>query len=357
MKILFLSHKFNPDIGGIETISEILAENFSREGHIVRLITWTKEPSKKKYPFEVIRMPGFFKLLKEHLNADIVFENNPSLRLSWPAIFFNRPSVISLQTWISKADGTVGWQERLKLKWLKRAKKVISCSEAIRKRCWSSSIVIGNPYQEDTFKILKNVSKTSDFIFLGRLVSDKGADLAIKAFHQLLYKSGLEIHASELKLSIVGSGPERERLEDLVAALRLQKNVVFTGAMRGEALVNFLNQHRFLLVPSVWEEPFGIVALEGMACGCLPIVSDGGGLPDAVGKAGLVFKRGDIDSFVQCMLKVLQDQEMKERMLQEAPPHLRHHCSVEVSNRYLAVLKSAFDNHRKTYLFNSNSVF
>jgi glycosyltransferase involved in cell wall biosynthesis len=343
MKILFLSHKFSPDIGGIETISEILAERFSKKGHTVRLVTWTKERSKKQYSFEVIRTPGFLKLVKEHAQADVVFENNPSLRLSWPGIFFNRPSVISLQTWLTTTNGTVGWKEGLKLKWLNRARKVVSCSEAIRRSCYPSSIVIGNPYQEDIFKIIPNIEKTGDFIFLGRLVSDKGADLAIRAFHQLVSVKRSSLPGSNLTLTIVGSGPEKERLEQLVIELELQEDVVFKGALRGEALVHCLNQHRYLLVPSTWEEPFGIVALEGMACGCLPIVSNGGGLPDAVGKAGLIFKRGDVDSFVECMSQVLQNPELEETTRTKAASHLAAHTSLEVSKNYLSVLESVVE--------------
>ena len=48
-------------------------------------------------------------------------------------------------------------------------------------------------------------------------------------------------------------------------------------------LVNQLNQSEILVVPSLWSEPFGIVALEGLACGCALLASDAGGLPDAVG--------------------------------------------------------------------------
>ena len=51
-------------------------------------------------------------------------------------------------------------------------------------------------------------------------------------------------------------------------------------------MVEELNRHEIMVVPSRWNELFGVVALEGMACGCAMLVSDGGGLPDAVGYAG-----------------------------------------------------------------------
>jgi glycosyltransferase involved in cell wall biosynthesis len=344
LKILFLSHAFYPEIGGIETISEILAHAFYEQGHEVHLLTWTKETGETKFPFNVVRDPSLLILFKEHRWADVVFENNPAIRLAWPKILFNRPSVIGLQTWISQANGSVGWHEHFKLKWLKRAGRVISCSEAIRQRCCPSSLVIGNPYQEKIFKIAADTEKSGDFIFLGRLVSDKGADLAIQAFGSLSSnKSGLL--RQKLKLTIVGNGPERTRLEQIVDDLDLRENVVFTGALRGNELVQCLNNHRFLLVPSMWEEPFGIVALEGMACGCLPIVSDGGGLPDAVGKAGLVFKRGDAGSLADCMLQILQDNNLEKRLRDQAASHLSTHTSQQVSRKYLSVIESFIKPH------------
>jgi glycosyltransferase involved in cell wall biosynthesis len=243
---------------------------------------------------------------------------------------------------MTRSNGTTGWQEYIKTKWLKQAQQVISCSEAIRRRCWPPSLVIGNPYKEDTFKILGSIEKTSDFIFLGRLVSDKGADLAIRAFHQLLLRKRIDFNSPTTLMTIVGEGPERQTLEKLVFELGLQKKVLFKGALLGRELVECLNQHRFLVVPSLWEEPFGLVALEGMACGCLPIVSDGGGLPDAVGKAGIVFKRGDLDSLVDCMFKVFEDEKLVNHIRTAATSHLASHTSFEVSKRYLNVVQSIF---------------
>ena len=345
MKILILSHKFFPDIGGIETISEILANAFYKAGHEVRLLTWSSNSSAEEFAFLVIRKPNVIRLFKEHLWADMVFENNPCLRLAWPILFSKRPLVIGIHTWIKRLDGTIGWKDRLKFQWLKRAKKVIACSEAIKNGSCSSSIVIGNPYQEHIFKIHPDTSRTREFIFLGRLVSDKGIDLAISAFHTLITSPQSEIQSpSKLRFTIVGDGPEREPLHKMVVELGLEKNIVFTGALRGENLVRILNQHRFILVPSLWEEPFGVVALEGMACGCVPIVSDGGGLPDAIGKAGLTFQTGNVLSLVECMLKVLNCKQLEEDLRRASIIHLNSHRSAEVSKRYLSILESIRTN-------------
>lgn len=340
LRILILSHSFYPSIGGIEINSEILAKGFQEAGHQVHLLTWSADPSKKIFPFRVIRSPNKFRLLCEHAWANVVFENNPSLRLAWPNIFYKKSSVVALRTWIHRSDGRIGWQDKLKILWLRRASGVIAVSEAVRKQCCPAARVIGNPYRLDLFRILPDVPRTADFVFFGRLVSDKGADLAIKAFHRLLTSKDHSKSATS-KLTIIGDGPERQRLEDMVSELSMKGKVEFTGSLRGELLVICLNRHRFLLVPSLWEEPFGNVALEGMACGCLPIVSDGGGLPDAVGSAGLTFRRGNIDDFVACLQKILNDTDLEQQLRNAIPGHLAAHHPEVVSRQYLDVIEKA----------------
>ncbi len=332
MKILLLSHRFFPDIGGIETMSELLAKSFLEVGHEVHLMTWSKHKEVKKFPYTIIRNPSILKLFKEHRWSDVTLENNPCIKLAWPSFFFRKSHIIILQTWIIN---------RYKLIWLKHARKIIACSTAIQERCWPKASVIGNSYNINTFKIFENVERNKDFVFVGRLVSDKGAALAIKAlFHLQTILSKEEDKAKKYSLTIIGDGPDRNSLEDLVNNLQVQDYVRFTGALRGKELSNCLNQHRFILVPSIWDEPFGIVALEGMACGCLPIVSDGGGLPDAIGNAGLTFLKGDMIDLVKCILKVLNDPELEQQLRYSAKSHLAAYHPHLISQRYLDIIAS-----------------
>jgi glycosyltransferase involved in cell wall biosynthesis len=344
MKILFITHKFYPDIGGIEVNSEILALAFHEAGHEVRLVTWTKESGEKEFPFVVIRNPDKLTLYKEHKNCSVVFENNPSLRLSWPALLFNKVIVVALRTWINRNEGGLAWQDKFKLLWLKRAKAVIAVSEAVRKRCWPEAVVIGNPYRKDLFRVLPDIGRIEGFVFMGRLVPDKGVHIALEALHQL---SVLNPNTKNLTFTIIGGGPEQQRLEKLTKDLNLTNRVTFTGALKGDALVSCLNKHRYLLVPSTWEEPFGNVALEGMACGCLPIVSDGGGLPDAVGDAGLVVKRNDALALAEGIQSLLSNTAMESKLRMASSAHLTNHYPEVVSRRYLDVVEKAVELKRK----------
>jgi len=341
LKILFLSHNFYPVVGGIETMSDLLASAFVEAGHQVHLLTHTPESETKDFPFLIVRNPGMSRLLKEHAWADVVFENNPCLQLSLPGIFFGKPSIIALHTWISRSNGKVSVRDMLKFLWLKRASKVISCSDAIRKRCFSSSTVISNPYRENVFHIVPDILKTKKFLFVGRLVADKGADLAVQAFNRIFIKDRIREDKS-YSLTIIGDGPERESIEKSILELGLSERVTLKGVLSGKSLVDCINEHEIILVPSVWEEPFGLVALEGMACGCIPIVSNGGGLPDAIGRAGLLFERGNVNALVHCMEKLINNETLQAQLRKAAVVHLSSHTSAFILKRYLNEVESLF---------------
>lgn len=339
MKILFLSYRFYPVIGGIEVNSEILAHYFIKFGAEVHMVTTSPidENDNTKFDYTIIRQPGRLKLIKEFLWADVVFENNPTLNLSWLNIFFNKPLVIAINTWISRMDGTMVLQDKLKLLWLKKASAVIGVSQEIKESTYHKTIVIGNPYRDNLFVDYKK-EKNIDFAFLGRLVSDKGADMAIELLHKL--NTGSKFKNHKFTLTIIGDGSERENLENAASKYGQDNYITFAGMLQGKELVDCLNNHKYLLVPSRWREPFGNVALEGIACGCLPIVADGGGLNDAVGKAGVVFERNNIDSLFNKTQELLSDPDFEAQLRSNFSSHLKNHLPEIVAQKYYEVLKS-----------------
>ena len=128
-------------------------------------------------------------------------------------------------------------------------------------------------------------------------------------------------------------------LEILAEELGIRNSVAFLGALQGEPLVRALNQHQLMVVPSRWQEPFGVVALEGIACGCIVLASDGGGLPDAVGPAGLLFKRGDQADLTAKLECLIADGYLRSMLRSQAPGHLAKFQEDVVCNRYLNYLE------------------
>ena len=337
MRILFLSHRFFPDVGGIEVNSEVLASQFHKMGHRVTLVTWTAATGAKTFSFAIVRNPSLLKLISLHRKTDVVFENNPCLRLAWPSIFSNSISVVALRTWLARNDGTVAWQDKLKMSWINRAHAIIAVSRAVAPSNTDDVEVIGNPYRSDLFRITNSERDDLSFAFLGRLVSSKGCEIALKAF-AMLFNKQKSTGARLPKLTIIGDGSLRSELEKQAKLLKVHHNVRFTGFLQGENLVSELNKNAYLLMPSLIIEAFGNVALEAMACGCLPIVSDTGGLPDAVGKAGVVVKNPNTENFYESISQVLQNPGWEKRMRKEALHHLKNHQPNVVAKAYMNVI-------------------
>lgn len=335
MKILLTSNRFYPDIGGIESITEILARDFVTKGHAVLLITQSHSNclSDQKFPFRILRQPGAWQLFTSFRWADVVFQNNLEVRQLWPVLVCRKPLVIGLQTWIRTVRGRRTILQQIKLIALRTANQLIACSNAVRQDCSSRAAVIGNPYNSALFRHVDGVERRQKIVFLGRLVSDKGADMLIKAFAAL--------KSSHWRLSVIGDGPERAALQRLAAELGIAERVDFSGALNGMALVRALNEHEVMVVPSRWREPFGVVALEGLACGCIVLASDGGGLPDAVGSAGVLFRRGDQGDLESQLSRLLLDEPWRHQLRASATDHLQAFHQDVVCNRYLTVLEQA----------------
>lgn len=329
MKILFTSHRFYPYLGGIEVNSEILARYFSSKGHKVHVVTNTTGGEDVSFPFPVTRRPTLQQLVSLHRWADVVYQNNIELGSLWPAFFTRKPTVISVRTWLGANDGRTRPVDRLK-KWvLSRADAVIAISEAIRKDTCARAVVIGNPYRSNLFRVLPDVRRSNSVAFLGRFVSDKGADLLLRAY--------AEVKSQAEGLTLIGGGPEESSLRRMASDLGVEAR--FTGPLQGEDLVRELNQHAILAVPSRWAEPFGNVALEGMACGCVVVGSDGGGLPDAIGPAGLVFERGSVGRLADQLKGLLCEPELLAALRGNAAVHLERHREETVCRRYLNILE------------------
>ena len=104
-------------------------------------------------------------------------------------------------------------------------------------------------------------------------------------------------------------------------------------------LANELARHRFMVVPSRYEEPFGIVALEGLASGCIPVVSRQGGLTDAIGGHGITFPNGDAEALADLLDEALRGVRSASACLAGVEKHLARFRSEAVAERYINVFK------------------
>lgn len=175
----------------------------------------------------------------------------------------------------------------------KKAKKIITISKQVDRevtelyKISENKELIMNGYDENLFaphdKTVKEVlngfgiEKITDHIvsFAGKLADFKGVDVLLKAAK--IYENKLNNNVSTI---IAGDGELRKELYSLTNELKL-KNVYFLGHVTQEDLVDLYNIADVSTVPSR-TEPFGLVAIEALACGTPVVGTNQGGLPDFI---------------------------------------------------------------------------
>jgi glycosyltransferase involved in cell wall biosynthesis len=130
--------------------------------------------------------------------------------------------------------------------------------------------------------------RTPTVVYAGRLDEPKGVRLLMAGWDGYLEKSG----NPGLKLAIAGGGP----LGDEVAAwASARPSVEMKGTLSSDRCAELISSARAVLLPSAWEETFGLVAVEAMAAGVPPIASGHGSFTELItpGVDGLLFSPGD----------------------------------------------------------------
>lgn len=339
MKILFISYAFHPKVGGIESSALMLLREFQVRGHNAKVITTARldDAAELKWPL-TYREPSLLLQWKLSQWADIVYHHNPAFTYWLPSLA-SRPTVFSIRTWVSRTDRSMTMKDRLKQQVLARF-PCIANSHATAAHLAGQSTVIENAYDDEVFFSERPWEARSGAAFVGRLVSDKGVPTALKAIAQVK-TSGISI-----PLRIIGSGPDQTALREQAVRLDIEDQISFLGKLKPAQVAMELNKVKYLLVPSKWEEPFGIVALEGIACGCIPLGTNQGGLVDAIGKCGPLFEKDNASQLADLLIRLETEADLLRCYQQHHDAHLEAHSPRVVAERYLKVFEKAHTQGR-----------
>ena len=180
-------------------------------------------------------------------------------------------------------------------------------------------------------------------LFVGRLVERKGAHVAIEAL-EVLKRKGREAH-----LTVVGDGPERDRLEALAGEKGVRAQIDFRGSVPAESVADAFAEADVFLMPALtdWkgeQEGFGLVLVEAMMSGVPVVASQSGGIPDVVTdeETGLLVPERDPEALAGAAARLLTDRALGRRLARSAAEDVRRRFAPEaIARRFEAVYRRA----------------
>lgn len=162
----------------------------------------------------------------------------------------------------------------------------------------------------DTNLFIPNINKSSNgnnrLLWIGRFVKGKGIDYLIDAFELLNHKY------QNLYMTMVGEGPERERIERKICALRIDKNIKIVDIVPNSDIVQLYQNSDVFVLPSI-EEGVPRTILEAMSCGIPIVCSKLSHLVDIVKNAGFLVPIRDSEALAEKISIILSDKELATR--------------------------------------------
>jgi glycosyltransferase involved in cell wall biosynthesis len=335
VNILLESRAFYPSIGGLEMMAQELGREWHTRGHDVQIITETPlngEPELSD--LDVLRSPSLTDWMQQMRWADVFFQNGVSLRSVGYAVLARCPIVFRHPDVLRSNDGTFDLRNELK-RWATTLGRNVASSKAVAEPIRGETAEIPNtvrPIFESQVENDREESR-SGLLFVGRLVSIKGGDVAIRALHHLRDRGIKQF------LTICGGGPELPSLKRLAEEKGLADAVRFEGWTQPEELVKHYAKAEVALVPSLYE-PFGIVALEAIACGCPVVASSVHGLPQAVGDCGLLVEPDNPIALANSVERALSP-SVRKKLKAAMPEHINRHRIDRIAEEYLYQLQQA----------------
>jgi glycosyltransferase involved in cell wall biosynthesis len=165
-----------------------------------------------------------------------------------------------------------------------------------------------------------------DLLFVGGLVPRKACDLALRAAAPLL-----RTHSAHF--TVIGDGPDRGRLEQLVRSLEIENEVSFLGWLGHAEVLKWMRSSHVFLFPTLRDNGAGVV-FEALASGAVPVVVDFGGPGDIVhAEVGFKVPLTNEDDIVAKMEKILTDlagdRELLERLRRKGVAYARSRLTWE----------------------------
>lgn len=339
-----LSLGFRPNIGGLETHLDDLCEYLTQNNHFVNVITYQPITTKARdlpleegenlrirrirwfghrlffklqdhpaveffYLFPGIFIYSFFFLLRNRHKIDVVHAQGLVCGVIGAILarLFGKRAVASTHSIYRPKSFLIKWVLR---KTFSSFDAVLCLSEQSRKELEELGVersklgVFTYWVDQNLFKPEPADHLRADWgwqgkfvaLFVGRLLAEKGVELLLAV--------ALASENRHIYFVFAGDGPLSQKVREVS---KRQENVIFLGPLASKDLVPYYNAADVLVVPSLSEEGFGRVILEALSCGTPVIVSNRGGIPEAVSDSVGVLVEPEVKALSNALVEVNRD--------------------------------------------------
>ncbi len=343
MRVLFWAELYPPHRGGAEQLAARLARGLQERGHDLMVVTshdtldladeeMLDGVAVRRFPFRAaLRGGDAGAILETRLKlARLRRRFDPHLIHLFfvgPSAFFYltdggtraMPSVLTLHGEVLR--GGAGGSDSTLEKTMRAVTWITAVSQAVLQAARQmapeiadrSSVLYSRlPAPEPTRAVRDSAVRDAEhplFVCVGRLISDKGFDLAIRAF------STLAPSVPAARLAIAGVGPARAELETLRDTLGLRDRVEFLGWLESDQVPDLLSRATAVLIPSR-REGLSLVAIQSAQLATPVIATTVGGLPEVVAhhETGLLIPPADPAALTDALSHLLQHPDEATRL-------------------------------------------
>jgi len=364
-KILILTGVFLKDVGGPPTLLKALNKELIKHGYKVIVLTFGEKKEAKDYPYPVkiisnkwpSLLKSFLFLIKGlilGLKSDIIY-NQDLYTSGFTSLIIKK---ILRKKLVTRFVGDSAWEialnkgettDDIMYFQINKYSKLIERRKKIRKKILENSdkvIVVSNFLKKLAIKIgvseekIKVIYNSIDFLDIennlkfnlkkelniagkviltnARLTPWKGVDMLIKIMPKLIKKY------KDIKFIIISEGPERKNLEKLTLDLDVENNVIFTGIISRELVVEYLKISDVFVLNSNYEG-MSHVLLEAMKVGVPIITTKAGGNPETIinNQTGLLVDYRNKEQWVNAISQILDNPDLAERLIKQAKEDLK----------------------------------
>lgn len=179
-------------------------------------------------------------------------------------------------------------------------------------------------------------------LFVGWFLPRKGVDFLVLALRELL--SDDELKKKRIRLVMVGSGPGRDRVEELINRLDVGQACTFTGSLPYEQMPGMYRAADVFVLPSIatpeWQEQFGMSLMEAMACGTPVVATLTGAVPEIADYSALLVQPNDFVSLYEALKGLILNPEDGAALAQSARERMVKHYN---KDQYAEALSAIYE--------------